>query len=146
MKKQKLYIDIDGVLLGERADDASVCLAPGARDFLGYVLEHFDCYWLTTRANHGDSATALEALRPFAGKEFMALAGKVKPTLWRTLKTEAINFRDDFYWLDDQLLWSEREILEACGCLNRWIRVDTRADLSDLARAKRYLVELIKKI
>ena len=144
--KSKLYIDIDGVLLGQRAEDYSVCLAAGVREFLEYVLEHFDCYWLTSRANHGDAAPALEALKPFGNGAVIELARKIKPTRWRTLKTEALDLKGDFYWLDDQLFWNEREILEDRGCLDRWIRVDTRDDLKDLIRVQRYLAGLIEKI
>jgi len=147
MKKPKLFIDIDGVLLGKKTpDDHKICLAGGARDFLVYALWHFDCYWLTSHANRGDAGPALAALRPFSDKTFMEMAKIVKPVTWKTLKTEAIDLKSDFYWLDDQLLQMEREILEKAGRLDRWIRVDTRANHSDLIRAKRNLAQLIQKI
>jgi len=76
----------------------------------------------------------------------MEMAKIVKPVTWKTLKTEAIDLKSDFYWLDDQLLQMEREILEKAGRLDRWIRVDTRANHSDLIRAKRNLAQLIQKI
>lgn len=144
--KSKLYIDIDGVLLGKRTpDDHEIFLAGGVRDLLLYAIWHFDCYWLTSRANHGDGRPALEALKPYADKVTMELAKLVKPTVWKTLKTEAIDLKSDFYWLDDQLLQTEREILEKAGRLERWIKVDTRADFMDLIRAKRHLASVIKK-
>ena len=65
---------------------------------------------------------------------------------WKTLKTEAIDLESDFYWVDDQLLAVEREILEKGGRLDRWIKVDTRADFMDLIRAKRHLTSVIQKI
>lgn len=145
--KSKLYIDIDGVLLGKKTpDDHEICLASGARDFLVYALWHFDCYWLTSHANRGDARPALEALKPYGDKVFMEMAKLVKPVTWKTLKTEAIDLKSDFYWLDDQLLQTEREVLEKAGKLDRWIRVDTRANFTDLIRAKRYLADVIPKL
>lgn len=134
--QRKLYIDIDGVLLGKKSpNDHEICLAEGAEDFLRFALSKFDCYWLTTNANRGDAKSALKALRPYVGKSFLELAGKVKPTKWKTLKTEAIDFSNDFYWIEDQLLWSEKNVLEKHGCLNRWIQINTRQDPTALSSA-----------
>jgi hypothetical protein len=142
-----LYIDIDGVLLGKKdPNDYEICIAGGARDFLAYALWHFDCYWLTSRANRGDARSALEALKPYADKVSMELAKVVKPTSWATLKTEAIDLKSDFYWLDDQLFQTEREVLEQHGRIDRWVKVDTRANYSDLVRVKQHLARLIQKI
>jgi len=147
MKKQRLYIDIDGVLLGKRTpDDCEVCLAGGATEFLEFALAQFDCYWLTTHANRGYTGPALRALKPYADKTFMELAWKVKPVTWKTLKTEAIELESDFYWVDDQLLAVEREILEEHERFDRWIRVDTRANYSDLVRARQHLAQIIERI
>ena len=147
MMKPKLYIDIDGVLLGKRTpNDHEIWLAEGAAEFLEFALAHFDCYWLTTHAKDGYTGPALRALRPFADKEFLELAGMVRPVAWSTLKTEAIDLESDFYWLDDQLLAVEREILEEHGRFDRWIRVDTRANYSDLVRARQHLAKIIERI
>ena len=144
---RRLYIDIDGGLLGKKdPNDYEICLAGGVRDFLAYALWHFDCYWLTSRANHGDVRPALEALKPYADKVTMEMAKTVKPTTWSTLKTEAIDLKSDFYWFDDQLLQTEQEILKNAGCLDRWIRVDTRANYSGLIAGKQHLARLIQKI
>ena len=40
----KLYIDIDGVLLKLRDPHP----AGYAKEFISYIVEHFDCYWLAT--------------------------------------------------------------------------------------------------
>ena len=147
LRRPKLYIDIDGVLLGKRtSNDHEICLAEGAVEFLEFALAQFDCYWLTTHANHGYIGPALRALKPYADKPFMELAWKVKPVKWATLKTEAIDLECDFYWLDDQLLAVEREILEEHGRVDRWIRVDTRVNYSDLVRARQHLARIIERI
>lgn len=147
MIRPKLYIDIDGVLLGKKTpEDCEICLAEGADDFLNSALAHFDCYWLTTHAKDGDTEPALRALRPFGDKAFMELARKVKPVRWSTLKTEAIDLKGEFYWFDDQLLQIEREILEKAGRLDRWIKINTRANFEGLDIARRFLVRLIQKV
>ena len=76
----------------------------------------------------------------------MEMAKIIKPVTWKTLKTEAIDLKSDFYWLDDQLLQTEREILEKAGKLGRWIKVDTRANFTDLIRTKRYLADVVPKL
>lgn len=47
----------------------------------------------------------------------------IKPTRWKTFKTEAIDFKSDFYWIEDQLMAHEKEILEKNNVLDRWIKV-----------------------
>ena len=147
MTKLKLYIDIDGVLLGKRdPNEYEICLAGGTAEFLEFALTHFDCYWLTSRANQGYTDSAIAALRPYADRATLALAKLVKPTAWSTLKTEAIDFKGRFFWLDDQLFPSEEEVLEKHGCFDRWIKVDTRANYSDLVRARQHLAQIIERI
>ena len=48
----------------------------------------------------------------------------VKPTYWETLKTEAIDFSSDFYWLDDQPFDSEKRILKAHDASGKLIIVN----------------------
>ena len=145
--KPKLYIDIDGVMLGKRGpNEYEICLAGGAAEFLEFALSNFDCYWLTSRANQGHTDSAIAALRPYADRATLALAKLVKPTAWATLKTEAIDFKGSFFWLDDQLFPSEEEVLDKHGCFDRWIKVDTRANYFDLVSAMHRLAEFVPKI
>jgi len=116
----KLYLDIDGVLLTAKHTQA----APGVDEFIDFITQHFDCYWLTTHCK-GDSAPALRYLSRFllpATLEKLRLA--VQPTTWDTLKTEAIDLASDFYWLDDQPFQSEIAYLRAHGVADRLIIVD----------------------
>ena len=105
----KLYLDIDGVLLTAKHTQA----APGVDEFVDFITQHFDCYWLTTHCK-GDSAPAIHYLARFllpATLEKLRLA--VQPTNWETLKTEAIDLASVFYWLDDQPFQSEIAYLQA---------------------------------
>jgi hypothetical protein len=51
---KKLYLDIGGVLLTKRNTEA----ADLGAEFVDFVTEYFDCYWLTTHCK-GSTETAL---------------------------------------------------------------------------------------
>ena len=113
MEKTKLYIDIDGVLLKNREDKA----VEGISSFIRFIVSNFDCYWLTTHCK-GDAQTAMEYLSEYLTCEDLKLLQKVKATDWNTLKTEAIDFTSDFYWIDDYAMNAEKEILQMKGKLD----------------------------
>ena len=111
----KLYLDIDGVLLTDRHTQA----APGVAAFVEFVTQHFACYWLTTHCK-GDSAPALRYLAQFLSPATLELLRQtVQPTNWDVLKTEAIDVKADFYWLDDSPFQSEIAYLRTHGMVDR---------------------------
>lgn len=135
-----LYIDIDGVLLGrDRGDGVSTVLAEGVYELIGYVLSHFNCYWLTTHCP-GDADCALRYIEPFCSRKVMNLAKRIKPTKFDTLKTESL--RGDFYWIEDAPLASELAVLRKRGMLDRWLEANTRERPKDLLR----VLATLKKI
>lgn len=109
-KRIELYLDIDGVLLTKKATRP----ADSALPFLNFVTQQFDCFWLTTHCN-GDNKTALRYLGQFFDEAAIDKMKAIKPTNWTTLKTEAIDFDKDFFWLDDNPLQTEIDILESIG-------------------------------
>jgi hypothetical protein len=116
----KLYLDIDGVLLTAKHTQA----APGVAAFVDFITQHFACYWLTTHCK-GDSTPALRYLSRFLQPATLEkLHQAVQPTIWDTLKTEAINVAADFYWLDDSPFNSEIAYLRAHGVADRLIVVN----------------------
>jgi hypothetical protein len=135
----KLYLDIDGVLLTTKHTRA----APGIEAFIDFVTSHFECYWLTTHCK-GDSAPALRYLSRFLQRDTIdKLKHTVLPTNWDTLKTEAIDTRSDFYWLDDQPFQSEMIYLQANGVADRLITVslDRPNELTAIQASLRQLIE-----
>ena len=145
MSPELLYLDVDGVLLGKnRPQEATIVLAIHAREFLEFCLSHFDCYWLTTHCKEGDATRVLGLLRRYSDEPVMRLVKEVRPTCWRTLKTEAIDFGSDFYWIDDQLLWTEMQILREQRVLSRWIQINTRRNPDDLKRAMSLLQKPVR--
>ncbi|MBC6610104.1 hypothetical protein H8B15_04170 [Hymenobacter sp. BT507] len=116
----KLYLDIDGVLLTAKNTQA----APGVDTFIDFVTSSFACYWLTTHCK-GDSAPALRYLARYLQPATVErLRHVVRPTTWDTLKTEAIDVKADFYWLDDQPFQTELAYLQANGVANRLLTVN----------------------
>ena len=124
MKRTKLYIDIDGVLLKNREDKA----VEGISSFIRFSVSNFDCYWLTTHCK-GDAQAAMDYLSEYLTCEDLKLLQKVKATDWNTLKTEAIDFTSDFYWIDDYAMNAEKEILQMKGKLDSLILVENDSDI-----------------
>jgi len=137
----KLYLDIDGVLLTAKYTQA----APGVDEFVEFITQHFDCYWLTTHCK-GDSAPALRYLSRFLKPvtlEKLRLA--VHPTNWDTLKTEAIDLASEFYWLDDRPFQSEIAYLQAHGVADGLI-VANLSNAEELLRLQQLLSSRIRTL
>ena len=115
----KLYLDIDGGLLHTKKP----CAAEYAAEFIDYVTANFDCYWLTTHCK-GDATTAQQYLSEYFPAEVMEKISRVKPTNWDALKTDAINFDEKFYWLDDYPFRAELDVLKQHNQEKRCIVVD----------------------
>lgn len=115
----KLYLDIDGVLLTAKNPQA----ADGAAEFVEFITDHFDCYWLTTHCQ-GNTYTALNYLSEYFDKAIMERLQTIKPTRWQTLKTEAIDFDSQFVWLDDYAMQAEKDSLKQQNAMGSLILVD----------------------
>ena len=133
MKRTKLYIDIDGVLLKNREDKA----VEGISSFVRFIVSNFDCYWLTTHCK-GDAQTAMDYLSEYLTYEDLKLLQKVKATDWNTLKTEAIDFTSDFYWIDDYAMNAEKEILQMKCKLDSLILVENDNDIPAIIKKLSY--------
>ena len=93
---KRLYLDIDGVLLTTKQTRP----ASNVQEFINFVTSNFDCYWLTTHCK-GNNQTVLKYLSEYFNKETLKKFETIKATNWTTLKTEAIDFNSDFFWLED---------------------------------------------
>ena len=140
---RKLYIDLDGVLIGKmRPGDINCTIAKYVEGFLKYSLASFECFWLSTHCKNGDKKRIMQQLSVYADESILSLAKDIKPTFWRTLKTEAIDFQSDFYWLDDRPLEVELNTLRERKVYDRFIPVDTRRNPDDLKRVLKILNSL----
>jgi hypothetical protein len=134
----KLYLDIDGVLLTAKHTRA----ADGVEEFISFVTTHFECYWLTTHCK-GDSKPAIKYLSQFISLVTIEkLTSTVRPTNWDVLKTEAIDFQSDFYWLEDNPFQSEIACLQINQAIDKLILVDLSRP-HELLATKERLMETI---
>ena len=95
-----IYLDIDGVLLVNETHAANY-----ADDFIQAVLEKYpdSTYWLTTHNWKGENRTKA-VLAPHLKPETIELLDRIKESEWGELKTDAIDFDQDFLWFDDNIL------------------------------------------
>lgn len=119
-----IYLDIDGVLLINESNTA-----PYADVFLQYVLEKYpdSTYWLTTHCWKGENRT-IDLLAPKLKPETLKYLQMIKPTEWGEMKTEAIDFNEDFRWLDDDLWPDELKALESNNATGNFIMVDLQKE------------------
>ena len=140
--RTKLFLDIDGVLLGKI--NGKVALAKGAGEFLWFVTTYFDCYWLTAHCQD-NVEIALAWLQPYTGKGLRELLLKIKPTNFNVLKTDALPKKGNFFWVEDQPMASELKFLEDNGLTRCLIRVDTYKNEDDLVRGLSFLQQAHSK-
>lgn len=116
----RLYLDVDGVLLHHPpGDDGPIMgqvLKEGVPEFLEWASQNFECLWLTGWAPLGRMRLLSDKLVPHLPE----CAKNFKIAHWCNLKTEGIT-DGDFYWIDDNLLADEKDILIAKGWMNRFI-------------------------
>lgn len=119
-----IYLDIDGVLLANENN-----AAPHADEFLWHILSKYpdSTYWLTTHNWRGENR-AKDVLSPHLKPETAKLLKKIKPTEWGELKTDAINFEEDFLWFDDDLWPDELKVLEQNNATGRMVMINLNKD------------------
>jgi hypothetical protein len=130
----KLYLDVDGVILGKN-NDGDIVLIPDIEKILRYSKENFHCYWLTT---HGRYSTedVLSYLAPFSKDFNPSIFKHIDAVRWNSLKTEAFDFSRPFIWIDDQPLKAEIQVLKKHACFRNWLFVDTYRNINDLTVGK----------
>lgn len=132
--KPRLYIDVDGTILGLYGEPGEFQMRPGVNSFLRWADEHFECIWLTA---WGERANALMRMCQF-NREFPAAR-------WEQSKTEGIDMSGEWFWIDDDLLDGERADLEEHEVLDRHILVPLRG-ADALAVVRRQLELRLRKI
>ena len=113
-----IYLDINGVLLNN-----DLTPAKGVTSFLKYVTENHTVYWLTTHCKGGENNAVwyLERILPVEAHQYL---DKILPTNWSTWKTEAIDFSQDFRWMDDNVFKTELEVLAKHDCVDKLIKIN----------------------
>lgn len=115
-----IYLDIDGVILTKDGKQM-----PGLRNFLTQVFQNHEghVYWLTTHCKNGTTERVFQHLGTELDSDLLDLLKSVKPTKWMDLKTEGIDFSQEFRWYDDNIFEAEKIVLRSHACENSWIQV-----------------------
>ena len=116
----KIYVDIDGVLLTKNHK-----LPVDVIEFIEFLVNNFECYWLTTHCRGGENKS-IEYLKNFFLEKEINHFRKFKETNWNDLKTEAIDFKSNFIWLEDYPFESEKKVLAKNKKSENLIEVDLR--------------------
>jgi hypothetical protein len=136
-----LYLDIDGVFLRRRNRGIfdGFEIACGCLEFLEWATASFQCRWLSSRCREGWPDESRRAFR-LAGAPFDDLRWRVldliEPALWKASKTEAIDPKSEFWWIDDAPSEAERDWLRAHGRQDRLIEVSSDRDPRALCYAR----------
>jgi hypothetical protein len=101
-----IYLDIDGTLIHEDLSDNNGKAAAGLADFIIALRPH-TTYWLTTHCRDGNPDRAREIMKQHLPPELHADIDRIKPTIWDMMKTEALDWSQDFVWLDDTITETE---------------------------------------
>lgn len=128
--KLNIYLDIDGVLISDAVDSYG---KPSEHilDFLKFITENHNCYWLTTHCMNGENHVE-EFLQKKLPPEAMLYVSLIKPLDWKQWKTEAIDFNQDFRWIDDDVYEEEMEMLRKHNCEDKLIKVNLQENTNQL--------------
>ena len=132
-----VYLDIDGVIVGTASPQEDIV------ELLEYILGQYphSAYWLTTHCRWGENRCADWLEQNGLPSGLVARLDKqIKPTHWKTLKTEAIDFGVPFVWLEDAPLYSERAVLQQHHALDS-ICIMNKKDEKMAAKALAFLKE-----
>lgn len=102
-----IYLDIDGVLLDYGENPASY-----SREFIDYLVNNYDTYWLSTHCRGDSIPTQQHLSRFFTDQLTLKNLAKIRPTNWEQWKTEGIDFSTPFLWIDDDYFEDEHKELE----------------------------------
>ncbi len=127
--RYSVYLDIDGVLLANESH-----LANYAEEFIKYVVDNHDAYWLTTHCMEGDTTWACEYVGRLCSPETKEHLKLIKGTSWKIAKTEAIDFSKLFLVFEDDMYPEEKAALLEHDAIPNWIMVDLAKDENQLKK------------
>jgi len=117
-----IYLDIDGVLLSDSPHDHGNPTAHSL-ELLKFLTDNYKVFWLTSNCYQGENHIT-EVLYPKYPEEARVYIDKIIPTNWNRWKTEAIDFSQDFRWLDDDVYDTELAVLAKNNCSDKLVKID----------------------
>lgn len=127
----KIYLDIDGTMIHEDLSDNFGKPAAGLEDFILALRPH-ETYWLTTHCRDGDPVHARKMMKRVLPDALHPDIDRIIPTVWDSMKTEALDFDSDFIWFDNDIFTEEWKVLEKCRENQSVVQVDLKANPEQL--------------
>jgi hypothetical protein len=118
-----IYLDIDGTLIHENLAEAKA--AAGLFEFI-IALRPYTTYWLTTHCRDGNPERAREIMKRYLPEALHPDINRIKPTVWDTLKTQGVDWSQDFIWFDNDISTIEWKQIEQGTQNQRVIEVNLR--------------------
>lgn len=100
------YLDIDGTLIHEDKWGTEDLAAAGLTEFIIALRPH-TTYWLTTHCRDGNPERARSIMKRYVPPELHPDIDRIKPTTWDIMKTEGIDWSEDFIWFDNDISSTE---------------------------------------
>ena len=97
-----IYLDIDGTMIHEDRWDMTNPAAAGLAEFIIGLRSH-TTYWLTTHCRDGNPDRAREIMKRVLPDALHPDIDRIKPTVWDTMKTQGIDWSQDFIWFDNDI-------------------------------------------
>jgi len=110
--------------------------ALGLEEFL-VALRPYDTYWLTTHCMNGNPENAQALMKQKVSKEISGDIDRIQPTTWCILKTEALDFKSDFIWFDNEVTAEELKVLDGCRNGQSQVQVDLKTNPEQLIEITR---------
>lgn len=126
-----IYLDIDGTMIHEDLTENYGKSAEGLSEFL-IALRPYDTFWLTTHCRDGNPERAREIMKRHVPEELFGDIDRIKPTVWDTLKTEGINWNQDFIWFDNDISDSEHIRFAGAPDTQAFMEVNLRSNPKQL--------------
>jgi hypothetical protein len=101
-----VYLDVVGTMLHTNQYGQYVT-ALGLEELL-VALRPYSTFWLTTYCVDGNPIRAQEIMKSVLPASFHNDIMRIQPTIWSSLKTDAIDWTQPFLWLDDMIGPRER--------------------------------------
>ncbi len=126
-----IYLDIDGTMIHEDRWDMANPVADGLNEFIIALRPH-NTFWLTTHCRDGNPERAREIMKQYLPPELHVDIDRIKPTVWDTMKTEGIDWSQDFIWFDNDISAFEWEKIERGGENQQAIEVNLKINPTQL--------------
>lgn len=120
-----IYLDIDGTLIHDDLTENAGKPALGLEEFIIALRPH-TTYWLTTHCRDGNPERAREIMKSRLPEALHADIDRIQPTTWDMLKTEALDWSEDFIWFDDTITETEWQQFETAKPNQQVIEMNLR--------------------